>query len=121
LSREFKIKLTKEEKNVIICLCFLLVTISIVSHLSSKVFCKNETSSISLKETITKLEKDSRIKINEATIFELTQISGIGKSLAGRIVEYRKGYGTFSNFESLLRVKGIGPKKLDKIKRYIKL
>ena len=55
---------------------------------------------------------DGRIVLNLATETELRQLPGIGKSRAHAIVEQRERVGRFRRLEDLLRVKGIGPKRL---------
>lgn len=62
----------------------------------------------------------ARIDPNTASLEELDVLPGIGPELAGRIIEYRAGE-QFFQAEDLLKVKGIGPKKLEKIKRYLKM
>ena len=65
--------------------------------------------------------KDSKISINNATANELTAISGLGKSKAQSIVEYRNKNGKFNKLEDITKVSGIGIKTFEKIKNYIKL
>lgn len=60
------------------------------------------------------------IDINSAEISELTELPGIGESIAARIKEYRDKNKKFGNINELLKVKGIGKKKFEKIKKYIK-
>lgn len=59
------------------------------------------------------------IDINQASIEELIQIPQIGRVIATRIVEYRKEHGDFKQIEELLKVKGIGPKKLEIMRPHI--
>lgn len=60
-----------------------------------------------------------KININTATAAELQTISGIGASLADRIVTYREKNGPFKTTEDLTQVKGIGQKKYETIKDQI--
>ncbi len=60
-----------------------------------------------------------RIDPNRATAAELERLPGIGPSLAARIVADRDGRGPFAAPESLLRVHGIGPKILGRIRAYL--
>lgn len=45
--------------------------------------------------------------------------AGIGPSTADKILQMRKSYGAFKSVDDLLAIKGIGPKKLDKMKKYL--
>ena len=45
----------------------------------------------------------------------------IGPTLARRIVDYRQQQGGFLSFDSLIHVKGIGPKTLEKIRPYFRV
>jgi len=60
--------------------------------------------------------KNGLININSAPISELKTIPGVGDVTAGRIVEYRETSGGFSTTDELKKVKGIGPKKFEKMK-----
>lgn len=55
---------------------------------------------------------DGKIVLNLATEAELRRLPGIGKSRARAIVEHRERLGRFRRLEDLLRVKGIGPRRL---------
>ncbi len=57
---------------------------------------------------------DARININRATEQELQRLNGVGEVLARRIIEFRTTYGPFRRPEDLMKVKGIGPKTLEK-------
>jgi|GEM_PF-522761 competence protein ComEA helix-hairpin-helix repeat region len=59
------------------------------------------------------------IDINRATALEIEALPGIGPKLAQQIVEDRTGNGPFRSPEDLLRVKGIGQAKLEKIKELV--
>lgn len=63
--------------------------------------------------------KEKSISVNKATAEELTQLPGIGIKTAEKIIEYRKAHGRFNSVNELLEVKGIGEKKLEKIKKII--
>lgn len=56
-----------------------------------------------------------RININTATVQELDTLPGIGPVLAQRIYDFRQANGPFSTVEELIRVSGIGEKKLEAI------
>lgn len=63
----------------------------------------------------------SLININTASSDQLQIIPGLGKKYAQNIIDYRDEHGTFSRIEDLTNVKGIGIKRLKKIKKYISL
>lgn len=56
------------------------------------------------------------IPINTAGSSDLQRIDGIGPVLAGRIISYREQHGPFKNMDDLLKVSGIGPKRLAAIR-----
>ncbi|MDD5173845.1 MAG: helix-hairpin-helix domain-containing protein [Candidatus Omnitrophica bacterium] len=62
------------------------------------------------------LVETPRININESDAAELMKLKGVGKVLAGRIVEYRSTNGNFRSVEELRKVKGVGKKLYEKIK-----
>jgi comEA protein len=59
------------------------------------------------------------ININTATATELQQVPGIGPSTSQKILDTRKSYGAFKSVDDLLAIKGIGPKKLEKMRKYL--
>lgn len=61
------------------------------------------------------------VNINTANKDELTVLPKIGPVTAERIIHYRQDYGPFKSIDDLIKVKGIGPKTLDKIKERIVL
>jgi competence protein ComEA len=56
---------------------------------------------------------DLRIDINSAGAEELARLPGIGPAIAAAIVADRTARGPFASVDDLLRVRGIGPAKLD--------
>lgn len=75
---------------------------------------------VSKKERISNFEEFS-ININEATEKVLTKLPGIGPKTAAKIVALRQQKNGFNSLKDLLDVKGIGTKKLNKIKKYLYL
>lgn len=59
------------------------------------------------------------VNINTASATELQKLSGIGPSMAQSIIDERTKNGAFASVDDLMRVSGIGEKKLAKIKDYI--
>lgn len=62
-----------------------------------------------------------RIDINRATWVEWSPLEGIGETLARRIVEDRERNGPFSSVDDLLRVRGIGPVKLEAMRPHLEI
>lgn len=55
------------------------------------------------------------IDINSATVAQLQTLPGIGEVIAQRIVDYRNANGSFRSVGELIKVKGIGEKRLEAI------
>ena len=60
------------------------------------------------------------VAVNRASAAELTALPGIGPVLAERILRDRKLHGRFLTLSDLKRVKGMAPKTLDKLQRYLR-
>lgn len=72
-----------------------------------------------VSEKSTNSSESSAINLNIATVTDLENISGIGPSLAQKIVDYRNSNGKFNSIDELKNVSGIGEKKFEQIKKYI--
>ena len=59
------------------------------------------------------------ININTANSEELQEVPGIGPATAEKILQMRKSYGTFKSVDDLLSIKGIGKKRLEKMRKYL--
>ncbi len=59
-----------------------------------------------------------KINLNKATIEELSLLPSVGPATAEKIIEHRKTNGAFSSVDELDDIKGIGEKKLEKIRPY---
>ena len=59
------------------------------------------------------------INLNSASAAELQQVPGIGPSTAEKILQMRSSYGAFKSVDDLLAIKGIGPKRLEKMRKYL--
>ncbi len=64
---------------------------------------------------------DTPLDLNRATVEDLVSIPGIGNVTAQRIVDYRSSNGKFGSVEELKNVKGIGAKKLEQMKPYLRV
>lgn len=60
------------------------------------------------------------VDINTAAWPELAQLPEVGETLARRIVATREHSGPFLDHDDLRRVKGIGPKTLEKLRPYLR-
>ncbi|MFC4104015.1 ComEA family DNA-binding protein [Paenibacillus xanthanilyticus] len=63
--------------------------------------------------------QEGKIDINRAAANELDALPGIGAAKAQAIVAEREAGGPFGSADDLLRVKGIGPKLLAKLKPHV--
>ncbi len=61
-----------------------------------------------------------RVKLNTATAVELEALPGVGPALAQRIAAYRQGR-RFSSVDDLLKVKGIGKAKLERLRPLVEV
>ena len=59
------------------------------------------------------------VNINTANSEELQQVPGIGPATAQKILQMRKSYGAFKSVDDLLAIRGLGEKRLDKMRRYL--
>ena len=62
-----------------------------------------------------------QISLATATLEDLELIPGIGPKTAHALIDYHKSTGPLDHIEQLIDVRGIGPKTLKKITRYLKL
>jgi competence protein ComEA len=60
-----------------------------------------------------------QVDINKAEWFELAELPEVGETLARRIVESRNTNGLFKDNNQLRRVRGIGPRTLEKMMPYL--
>ncbi|MEB2310782.1 MAG: helix-hairpin-helix domain-containing protein [Polyangiaceae bacterium] len=61
------------------------------------------------------ITKDGKVILNVASVDELTQLPGVGRKRAERIVELRAKLKRFRRASDLLRVRGIGPRGLKRM------
>jgi competence protein ComEA len=67
------------------------------------------------------LPKPLSINVNTATKAELMSLPGIGETYAERILLHREDIGPFASVDDLLKIKGIGKKRLEAIRPYLTL
>ena len=59
------------------------------------------------------------VDINKAEWPELAELPDIGETMARRIVDSRQAVGAFRDHDDLRRVRGIGPRTLEKMKPFL--
>lgn len=67
-----------------------------------------------------KLRYGEKININTATEAELCRLPYVNRSIAREIIKYRQKYGQFDTIEEIMEVNGIGEKRFNYIKEYLK-
>jgi len=131
---------TRQEKSVIIFLIIIftigtgIITIRKLSYRDSADQFKSryseldkEFSEISKNDSLLTIQKEKRenqtinlkININTAGEGELMKLPGIGTVLSKRIINYRNSIGKFKIVSEIIKIKGIGEKKFEKILPYI--
>jgi competence protein ComEA len=82
---------------------------------------KGKRSARSLSSHAKPLVYIAPVNINTASEAELDRLPGVGPATARKIVEYRAQSGPFSTPDDLLNVKGIGPKKLARMRDSVRV
>ena len=60
-----------------------------------------------------------KVNLNVATKSELLTLPGVGESIAAEMIAFREEHGAFSSVDQLRKIKGIGTKKLEKLRPYV--
>lgn len=79
-----------------------------------------ESAAATKSDTETTAPQDAKIDINTADEATLSTLPGIGEKTAAAITSYRKENGNFKTIDDLEQVKGIGSKKLEKLRPFLK-
>ena len=123
---------TEERKIILFILCLLsgAILFGIIKRYlpqtASQIIYLNAENPDKNSQMYSQIEKDTEghtevVFINSATRGELSKLSGIGGVIAQRIIDHRQRHGLFKTKEDLVKVKGIGPKKLEKMYNYIRI
>lgn len=88
----------------------------LIQYVEKECDCPTLSNDACLSNDSVKESDSSKISINNASVEELTKLSGIGESKAKSIVEYRNEHGLFSSIDEILNVSGIGEALFEKIK-----
>jgi comEA protein len=59
------------------------------------------------------------VNLNTATSEQLQQVPGLGPATPDKILKMRKSYGPFKSVDDLLAIRGLGPKRLEKMRKYL--
>jgi competence protein ComEA len=62
---------------------------------------------------------DKPVNLNMATPEQLQQVPGIGPATVGKILQMRKTYGLFKSVDDLLAIRGLGARRLEKMRKYL--
>jgi competence protein ComEA len=74
---------------------------------------------VSIVAATTKKPPAKPVNINTATSEQLQAVPGIGPATAQKIIQMRKSYGSFKSVDDLRAIRGIGPKRLEKMRKYL--
>ena len=112
---------TKEE------ISSLTTNITAVKYIEKECICPKITNNSCIDKTYVIDNTDSiintinKVSLNSSTLEELMTLSGVGKSKALKIIEYRDENNGFKSIEELMNVNGIGKSIYEKIKDNITL
>lgn len=67
------------------------------------------------------LREGQRMDLNAASESDLVLLPGVGPKLARRILDERARRGGFTSVEELLEVRGMGPKTLARVQRWLRV
>ena len=78
-------------------------------------------SAASKNELKEKAASGKRINLNSATAEQLITLPRVGPATAQRILDYRRQHGAFKKVRDLVKVRGIGPKTLEKLRPLVRV
>ena len=107
--------LTKQERTVLLFLAGVVLIGSLL-----QVIVKQSSSARHFFE-FTQQDRVTQVDINSADLDSLKKIPYVGEATARAIRDARDKKGGFKSLDELLSVKGIGPRKLQLIKPFLKV
>ena len=111
--------LTHQERKVLIFIGILILAGSILRIINLNAIGENSSFDSDKAAIFENNDLSQPVNINRASSEDLESIPGIGKVIARRIIDYRNQFGSFEDLEDLKKVKGIGDKKIEAIKKHI--
>jgi comEA protein len=117
----------RNEQIILLLLCGILIVGIVIRYLDSKdpdripdfEVRKNAVEVPPEKEKPEISQAQELIDINSATAKEFERLPGIGPQIAGRIVAYREKNGAFKRVDDITKVRGIGPKTLERLRSHL--
>ena len=117
----------RNEQIILLLLCGILIVGIVIRYLDSKdpdripdfEVRKNAVEVPPEKEKPEISQAQELIDINSATAKEFERLPGIGPQIAGRIVAYREKNGAFKRVDDITKVRGIGPKTLERLRPHL--
>jgi competence protein ComEA len=95
--------------------CVLALCVGLMFS-SVSIMAQKSASTPSAAKSVSTQAPTEKINLNSATVEQLESLPGIGPAMAKTIVEHRTKVGKFNRIEEIMKVKGIGEKKFQKIK-----
>jgi len=114
--------LTKDERNVILLIGAIIslgIIIRIILPTSAVIESEGKFSVKTAPQKEQKKSIEFPININTASMDELIALPGIGKVYAKRIIQFREKNGGFKTKKEIIKIKGIGEKRFEKLKDLI--
>ena len=120
--------MTKSEKIILLWLAFFLIAgLSVRAcresgHMARFKVVRTELparSEESFQRLDKRLLKQKQVDLNSAGAEELESLPNIGPVIAGAIINYRRQFGPFKTPEEVIQVRGLGPKRFEKIRELL--
>jgi len=112
--------LTAQERKALLLIAILILIGSLLRLFNPGPLLSNYQSNTAKEAAGIKSQPEIMVNINLASCDQLEKIPGIGSVIAQRIITYRQQFGPLKSLEDLKKVKGIGDKKLENIRQYLK-
>lgn len=114
--QQFRRPLLREVDQVAVAALVLLALVGMAAYWIAAGGLRGELVEI---DRVGPLEARFQVDVNRARWPELAQLPEIGEVLARRIVDSRQANGAFVDHDDLMRVNGIGPLTLEKMRPYL--